>query len=85
MEVEMERQKVTLSVPKDVLSRVERLAAERGTSVSALLTEKLEELVRPDDGYARARERHLRRLDQPTDLGTGGHLRVARDELHERA
>ncbi|HEY3245663.1 MAG TPA: ribbon-helix-helix protein, CopG family, partial [Phycisphaerae bacterium] len=39
-----EYQNVTLSVPRDLLKRVKRLAADRDTSVSALMTEALSRL-----------------------------------------
>ena len=77
-------QNVTLALPKGVLTRVKVLAAERGTSISALLTGLLERAVDHDDAYARARRRGLSALDRPLDLGTGGRRPATRDELHER-
>jgi predicted transcriptional regulator len=43
-----EHQNITLSVPRDVLRRVKRLAADRDTSVSALMTEALARLADED-------------------------------------
>lgn len=80
----METQNVTVSLPKDVLMRVKVIAAKRQSSISALLTQSLERLVAQDDAYASARRHHLEWLNNPADLGTGGHIRVSRDELHER-
>jgi hypothetical protein len=77
-------QNVTLALPKGVLTRVKVLAAERGTSISALLAGLLDEAVGRDDAYRRARERGLAALDRPADLGTGGRRPAARAELHER-
>jgi len=77
-------QNVTLALPKGVLTRVKVLAAERGTSISALLTGLLEKAVDDDDAFARARQRGLSALDRPADLGTGGRRPASRDELHER-
>jgi len=77
-------QNVTLALPKGVLTRVKVLAAERGTSISALLTGLLERAVADDDAFARARQRGLSALDRPADLGTGGRRPASRDELHER-
>ncbi len=77
-------QNVTLALPKGVLTRVKALAAERGTSISALLTGLLERAVADDDAFARARQRGLAALDRPVDLGTRGHRPASRDELHER-
>jgi hypothetical protein len=63
---------------------VKVLAAERGTSISALLTGLLARAVDDDDAFARARPRGLSALDRPVDLGTRGHRPASRDELHER-
>ena len=80
----METRNITLSVPKDVLLKVKLIAVKRQTSVSGLLTQTLEKLVQQEDAYARARQRHLQRLEQGLDLCTGGQILTQRDELHER-
>jgi hypothetical protein len=81
----METQNITLSIPKEILLKVKLIAVKRQTSVSGLLAETLEQLVHQEDAYAHARQRHLQRLEQSTDLGTGGQILSRRDELHERA
>jgi len=58
------------------------LAARKGSSVSRLMSEQLEELVRKDREYERAQRRALARLDQGFDLRWTP--RASRDELHER-
>ncbi len=80
----MKTQNITLSLPKDILLKVKLLAVKRQTSVSGLLTQTLEELVRQEEAYAHAQLRHLQLLDQGIDLGTGGQISWTRDELHER-
>ena len=80
----MERQNVTLSLPKDTLRRAKVLAAERGTSLSALLVEALIDRLGEAERYSRAARRHMRRLEEAVDLGTGGHASWSREELHER-
>ncbi len=77
-------QNITLALPKPVLRKVKILAVERQTSVSALLTGLLEEIVERDDAYAAARERALARLTRPVNLGTPGQITWTRDSLHER-
>jgi hypothetical protein len=77
-------QNVTLALPRGVLTRVKVLAAERGTSISALLTGLFEQAVDEDDAYGRARQRGLSALDRPVDLGTRGRRPASRDALHER-
>lgn len=80
----MSSQNITLSLPVEDLRRARVVAAERGTSVSRLLAELLRDLVEHETGYARAKKRSLVLLAEGRDLGTGGHLRWSRDELHER-
>lgn len=80
----MTTQNITLALPKTVLRRVKLLAAKRQVSVSALLTQALEDLVTQDEGYARAKARHLAHLRQAPDLGTDGDVRWGRESLHER-
>ena len=79
-----ERQNLTLSLPKEVVREVKVIAAQRDTSISALMTRMLRELVDEERGYRAARERSLRRLGEGCDLGTGGKVHWTRDELHER-
>jgi len=73
---------VTLKIEADLLKHARILAAEEGTSISALLASRLEQEVRERKGYHQARRRALARLR------TGFDLRWApprsRDELHER-
>ena len=45
----MEIQNITLAVPKSLLRRIKILAVRRNSSVSALLTGMLEELVSTED------------------------------------
>lgn len=75
---------VTLSLPADTIRRLKVLAAERGTSISRMLTERLEEILNRDEEYERARRRSLDMLEEGWDLGTGGRTTWTRDELHER-
>ena len=80
----MERQNVTLSLPKSLLRRAKIVAASRDKSLSELLRESLEEKVREANGYKKARERQLRLLNRGLDLGTKGRIRTTREELHGR-
>lgn len=80
----METQNITLSLPKEVLLKVKLIAVKRQTSVSRLLTQILENIVRQEEAYSHSRLRHLKLLEQGMDLGTGGQITTTRDELHER-
>jgi hypothetical protein len=84
MEVVVETQKITLSLPKDLLLKIKLIAVRRQTSVSRLLTQTLERLAEHEDAYAHARRRHLEWLSHGADLGTGGRASIEREELHER-
>ena len=79
----MEYQNVTLSLPKEVLRRAKHIAIERGTSLSGLLTQLLEDLTRREDEYRKAKERHLAMLDE-FDLATMGNITWTRSDLYER-
>lgn len=79
-----ENRNITLSLPQDLLKRVKRLAAEKETSVSALMGEALARLADEDRRYSGARKRALAALGSARSLGTGGCRVWSRDELHER-
>ena len=80
----MERQNVTLSLPKLLLKKAKVIAASREKSLSELLRESLEEKVREANGYKKARQRQLKLLKEGLDLGTNGNIATTRDEIHER-
>ncbi len=80
----MERQNVTLSLPKETLRKAKILAAERQTSLSALLTETLEEIVAKSDRYEIAKQRQLVLMERGFDFGLGDTITWTRDDLHER-
>ncbi|OGW44367.1 MAG: CopG family transcriptional regulator [Nitrospirae bacterium RBG_13_41_22] len=80
----MERQNVTLSLPKALLRKAKMIAAKREKSLSELLRESLEEKVRQETGYKEAMERQIRLMKKGFDLGTKGQITISRDELHER-
>jgi hypothetical protein len=64
-------QNVTLKVDADLLRKAKIVAAEGGTSLSALLTKKLAELAGEDAEYEAARRYAFRKLDQGWHLGRG--------------
>lgn len=79
-----DNQNVTLSLPRKLLKQVKRVAADRETSVSALMTEALSRLADEDRRYSAARKRALAALKAPRSLGTQGRRTWSRDELHDR-
>lgn len=80
----MNRQNVTLSLPKSLLKKAKIIAASREKSLSELLRESLEEKVREANGYKKARQRQVKLLEEGLDLGTKGDITTTRDELHDR-
>jgi Arc/MetJ-type ribon-helix-helix transcriptional regulator len=80
----MEKQNVTLSLPKELLKKAKMMAASRHKSLSEFLRESLEERIRESSGYRTAKSRQLRLLKEGFDLGTKGRIGFTRDELHER-
>jgi 2-methylisocitrate lyase-like PEP mutase family enzyme len=72
---------VTLKLDADLLREVRVAAAEEGRSISALLTDRLEALVRERKAYEQARRRALARLEAGLDLRWAPGSRA---ELHER-
>jgi hypothetical protein len=73
---------ITLKLDADLLKAVKVLAAQRGTSISALLTSKLEEEVKQNDEYEKAMKRSIAIMRERWNLGWK--KPKSRDELHER-
>jgi hypothetical protein len=73
---------VTLKLDAGLLREVRIMAASQGTSISALLADKLEKMVRERKAYEGARKRALARMKQGFDLRWTPPR--SRDELHER-
>jgi hypothetical protein len=73
---------ITLKLDTALLREIRVLAAEEGTSISALLAARLEQIVRERKAYERARKRALARLREGLDLQWTPPR--SRDELHER-
>lgn len=73
---------ITLKLDSDLLREIRILAAEQGTSISAMLAARLEQLVRERKTYERARKRAVARLRKGLDIDWTPPR--SRDELHER-
>ena len=72
---------ITLKLDKALLREARVLAAEEGTSISALLAARLEQVVRERQTYKRARKRAMARLREGLDLQWTRSR--SRGELHE--
>ena len=62
-------QNITLKLQADTIRQVKVIAAQRGTSISALLAKKVDELVGEDAEYQTARRRAIEWLGQGWHLG----------------
>jgi predicted transcriptional regulator len=72
---------ITLKLDKDLVRKIRVLAAENGTSISALLSAKLEEELGRRTAYEEAKKHALAVLAKGWDLG--GRV-PTREEMHER-
>ena len=79
------RRNVTLSLPKSLLQRAKLAAVRKDKSLSEFMKEALEEKIRKDSGYKKAKERQIKLLSMRMDLGTEGRISISREELRERA
>jgi hypothetical protein len=73
---------VTLKLDADLLKEARVVAAEEGRSISGLLTDRLEAIVRERKAFDHARRRALARLRDGLDLQWTP--AASRDQLHER-
>jgi hypothetical protein len=73
---------ITLKVDAELVREAKVLAAQRGTSVSRLLADHLEQLIRSERAYEANMRRALDRLEKGLDLEWTP--AADRGELHER-
>lgn len=74
---------ITVSVPDDVYRAARVRAAERGTSVSALVTEFLVELARDEATFSRLEDEQRRIMNEIGRFRASD--RIDREDLHRRA
>jgi predicted transcriptional regulator len=72
---------ITLKLDKDLIRKVRVLAAEQGTSVSALLAAKLEEEISRRTEYEESRKRWSSLVAKGINLGGRA---LTREQMHER-
>lgn len=65
-------QNITLALPKDLLQELKILATKKNLSVSKLLHQTAEKLVREESNYQDAMEKNIARLEQGYFLNSGG-------------
>jgi hypothetical protein len=80
----MERQNITLSLPKALLKKAKTVAIMEGKSLSDFLKITLEEKIKQDTGYLSAKNRQISLMEKGFNLGTEGQFYINREKLHER-
>lgn len=78
----MEKQNVTLSLPKALMKKAKVLAAKSDKSLSELMREALQEKLRKNVNYESAMRKHKNILEMELDLGTEGKISFSREELY---
>ena len=73
------KRNLTIQLDADLIRRAKVLAAERGTSVSGLVTQQITELIEARDRYISARESALEMMTAAIDRGG---RRWTREDLH---
>jgi hypothetical protein len=76
------KQNITLAIDKQLLKRARSFAAQRGTSVSAMLADELQKIISQETEYQQAHAKALALLSSPFRLG-GGKI-PKREALHDR-
>jgi len=80
----METQNLTLRIPKPLLKKAKQAAAERGTSVTALVIEGLTRSTSGDEAYEAAWQRQKALMQSGLTLREEGEALPSREALHER-
>jgi hypothetical protein len=80
----MEKQNITLSLPKEILKKGKMLAAKKGISLNQLVRELLQMTAENEEGYLISADRQIKRMKEGIPLGTKGKIPWKRDELYQR-
>jgi hypothetical protein len=75
---------ITLYLSRSLIQKAKVMAVKEDKSLSAFMTDALEEKVKKESGYKKAKKRQLKLLEKGFDLGTQGKISLSRDKLHER-
>ena len=82
VQLTMKKTNITLKLDSDLLRQVKIRAAQKGTSISAILTAQLEDFVSKDEEYEAAMTRAILLMNE--SKGSGWQKPKSRDALHER-
>ena len=76
------KRNITVRLDREAIRQARILAARRESSISALLTERIQAMAEEEQTYQRAKRAALKLLEKGFHMGGG--KPPARDELHER-
>ena len=76
------KRNITLAIDQRLLKKARAFAAQRGTSVSAMLADELLRILDRENAYEQAKIRALALLRSPFRLG--GWKMASREALHDR-
>ena len=76
------KQNITLAIDKELLQRARACAAQRGSSVSAMLADELRAMVERETEYERAMAGALATFE--SGLADGGARTWKREDLYDR-
>ena len=77
-----DHQNLTVALKPATIRKAKLLAAQKGSSISRLVAELIEELVSQEDRYESARRQAVTYLKEGFPLG--GRVPASREEWHER-
>ncbi len=77
-----DHQNLTVALKPATIRKAKLLAAQKGSSISRLVAELIEELVSEEERYETARRQAIAYLNQGFPLG--GKVVASREEWHER-
>jgi len=80
----MKKTDTTLASARNIVKRTKAKAADRATSISAMLKHLLGRRPRDHQGYKDAHQRQSAVLNKGFTLGTKGEPRWTRQQLHDR-
>lgn len=80
----MEKQNITLSLPREILKKGKILAAKKGISLNELVRELLQLNTENAEEYQASAERQIKRMRGGIQLGTKGKISWKRDQLYQR-
>ena len=77
------KQKITLSIEKDIIKKGKIIAAQKDTSISKMLSEQLKQIIDREEQYEAAKRSALQTLKKGFRLG--GKITWKREDLYPKS